>query len=209
MLDLRPGHPHDPVRSIHRMNHDTLVTSYIGMVLLTLLMNCEWSEVKIAQACPILCEPMDYVVHHVHGILKARTLVKVKVAQLCLTLWDHTDYTVHGILQARIVEWVAIPFSRGSSQPRDWTWISHITGRFFTVCAHREAQWTNSDALLLKTTFYADLISSSLVLFQSAFQDTIYIKNHVFLGCSWLWWFYRIFFLNYLVSFKEYQSGIL
>ena len=44
--------------------------------------------------------------------------VKVKVAQLCLTLCDPMDYTVHGILQARILEWVAISFSRGSSQPR-------------------------------------------------------------------------------------------
>ena len=44
--------------------------------------------------------------------------VKVKVAQLCLTLCDSVDctYTVHGILQARILEWVAFPFSRGSSQ---------------------------------------------------------------------------------------------
>ena len=43
--------------------------------------------------------------------------VKVKVAQSCLTLCDPVDYTVHGILQARILEWVAVPFSRGSSQP--------------------------------------------------------------------------------------------
>ena len=41
--------------------------------------------------------------------------VKVKVTQSCLTLWDPMDYTVHGILQARILEWVAIPFSRVSS----------------------------------------------------------------------------------------------
>ena len=39
----------------------------------------------------------------------------------CWTLWDPTDYTAHGILQARILEWVAVPFSRASSQPRDWT----------------------------------------------------------------------------------------
>ena len=42
-------------------------------------------------------------------------LMKVKVAQSCLTLCDPTDYTVHGILQARILEWVAVPFSRGIS----------------------------------------------------------------------------------------------
>ena len=43
----------------------------------------------------------------------------VKFAQLCPTLYDPMDYTVHGILQARILEWVAFPFSRESSQPRD------------------------------------------------------------------------------------------
>ena len=47
--------------------------------------------------------------------------MKVKVAQLCLTLCDSRDYTVQGILQARTLEWVAFPFSRGSSQPRDQT----------------------------------------------------------------------------------------
>ena len=47
--------------------------------------------------------------------------VKVKVAQLCPTLCNSTDYTVHGIVQARILQWVAIPFSRGSSQPRSST----------------------------------------------------------------------------------------
>ena len=46
---------------------------------------------------------------------------QVKVAQLCPTLCDPMDYTVHEILQARILEWVAFPFSRGSSQPRDQT----------------------------------------------------------------------------------------
>ena len=54
-----------------------------------------------------------------------------------LTLCDPMDYTVHGILQARILEWVAFLFSRGSSQPRDRTQISHTAGRFFTSWATR------------------------------------------------------------------------
>ena len=58
--------------------------------------------------------------------------VKVKVAQLCPTLCDPMDYTVHGILQARILEWVAFPFSRQPSQARDRTQVSHIAGGFFT-----------------------------------------------------------------------------
>ena len=69
--------------------------------------------------------------------------MKVKVAQLCLTLWDPMDYSspdssVHGISQARIVEWVAIPFSRGSSQLRDPTRVSLIADSFFTLWATRE-----------------------------------------------------------------------
>ena len=60
----------------------------------------KWSEVKVAQLCPTLCNPMDY--------------------------------TVHGTLQARILEWVAFPFSRESSQPRDQTQVSSIVGGFFT-----------------------------------------------------------------------------
>ena len=58
--------------------------------------------------------------------------VKVKVAQLCPTLCDPMDYTVHGVLQAKILEWVAFPSSWGSSQPRDRTQVSLIAGRFFT-----------------------------------------------------------------------------
>ena len=57
---------------------------------------------------------------------------KVKVAQSCPTLCDPMDCIVHGILQARILEWVAIPFSRGSSQPRDRTQVSSTAGEFFT-----------------------------------------------------------------------------
>ena len=58
--------------------------------------------------------------------------VKVKIDQSCLTLCDPMDHTVHGILQARILEKVALPFSRRSSQPRDWTQVSCIAGGFFT-----------------------------------------------------------------------------
>ena len=65
--------------------------------------------------------------------------MKVKAAQSCPTLCDPMDYTVHGILQARILEWVAFPFSRGSSQPRDRTQVPFIAGRFFTSWTTREA----------------------------------------------------------------------
>ena len=65
-----------------------------------------------------------------------------EVAQSCPTLWDPVDLpgsSVHGILQARILEWVAISFSKGSSQPRDRTQVSHTAGRRFNLWATREA----------------------------------------------------------------------
>ena len=63
--------------------------------------------------------------------MMVKVKVKVKVAQSCPTLCDSMDL-VHRILQARILEWVAFPFSRGSSQPRDQTQVSCTAGRFFT-----------------------------------------------------------------------------
>ena len=65
----------------------------------------------IAQSCPILCKPMDY---------------------------NLSGSSVHEILQARIRKWVAIPFSSGSSWPREWTQVSCITSRIFTVWVTRE-----------------------------------------------------------------------
>ena len=77
-------------------------------------------------------------------------LCQVKGAQSCPTLCNPMDYRVHGILQARILEWVAVPFSRGSSQLRNQTRVSHIAGGFFTSWATREAQehWSGSLFLL-------------------------------------------------------------
>ena len=58
----------------------------------------------------------------------------------CVQLCNPMDYIVHGILQPRKLEWVAFPFSRGSSQPRNQTLVSLIAGRLFTSRATREAQ---------------------------------------------------------------------
>ena len=70
----------------------------------------------------------------------SQTLWLVLTAQSCLTLCNPINCSppsssIHGILQARTLEWIAIPFSRGSSQPRDWTRVFCIAGRFFTVWA--------------------------------------------------------------------------
>ena len=69
----------------------------------------KWSEV--AQSCPTPCDPVD-----------------------C----SPPGFSVHGSLQVRILEWVAISFSRGSSRPRDQTWVSCIAGGFFTIWTTRE-----------------------------------------------------------------------
>ena len=76
------------------------------------------------------------------------------IAQSCLTLCDPMDCSspgssAHGILQARVWEWVAISFSRGSSRHRDWTWISCTAGRFFTISATREAHYLVTISLAL------------------------------------------------------------
>ena len=77
---------------------------------------------------------------HEHSCSIRYGCVCVFIAQSCLTLCDPMNcspagFSVHRILQARILESIAIPFSRGTSQSRDRTLVSCIAGRFFTVCA--------------------------------------------------------------------------
>ena len=86
----------------------------------------------------------------IHTIFNCR--YQVLVAQLCLTLCDPMDCSppgssVHRILQARILEWVAIPFCGGSSPPRDWTQVCWAAGRFFTIWATREVLWVSKGNL--------------------------------------------------------------
>ena len=80
--------------------------------------------------------------------------VESEVAQSCLTLWDPMDCSlpgssVHGIFQARVLEWVATSFSRGSSQLRDRTWVSHIAGRLYPL-SHQGSHWKTGFALPAK-----------------------------------------------------------
>ena len=108
--------------------------------------------------------------------------VKVKVTQSCPTLCNPMDYTVHGILEARMLEWVPFPFSRGSVQPRDWTQVSHIAGRFFTSWAIRV---------------------SSLSLFQQIFLTQELHQG--LLHCKQIFFFF--FFLSVELSGKPEPSG--
>ena len=94
--------------------------------------------------------------------------------QACATFWDPMDCSlpgssVHGILRARILVWVAISFSRGSSQPRDRTWVSCIVGRFFTI-------WATKESLIYIPYIY---------LFHPFF-DGIYIYTHIYIYSSQL-----------------------
>ena len=97
----------------------------------------EWYDnirILIVVICVFIekCLDLSYIYVTFHNKMK------VKVSQLCLTLCNSMDCTVHGNLQARILEWGAIPFSRRSSKPRDRTQVSCIASRFFTSWATRE-----------------------------------------------------------------------
>ena len=87
---------------------------------------------------------VSFSIYMILSVLKYES----EVTQLCPTLCDPMDCSipgssVHGIFQARILEWVAISFFRGSSWPRDWTWVSHVAGRCFTI-------WATGEALIFK-----------------------------------------------------------
>ena len=94
------------------------------------------------------------------------------------TLCDPMDYTDDGILQARVLEWVAVPFSRGSSQPKDQTQVSCIGGGFFTSWATREAQeyWSGSvfflQRIFLTQELNWGLLHCRWILYQLSFQGS-------------------------------------
>ena len=91
--------------------YDHLGKTLLASVLLHSVLQAQ-SESEVAQSCPTFCDPMD---------------------------WSLPGSSVHRIFQAIVLEWIAISFSRGSSQPRDQTRVSHIVDRRFTIWATREA----------------------------------------------------------------------
>ena len=97
---------------------------------------CIYILVLVIQSCPTLCDPMDCSL---------------------------SGSSVHGILQARILERVSMPSSRGSSQPGDWTWVSCITSKFFTIWATREAHtYIYKLRTLFVLLFSLSIVSNSL-----------------------------------------------
>ena len=98
---------------------------------------------------------------------------------MCLTLCDPTDYTVHGILQARILERVAVPFSRGSFQPRDRTQVSRIAGGFFTVESQGKPKNTGVGSLsLLQQIFLTQECNQGLLHHRRILYQLSYQGNH-------------------------------
>ena len=94
------------------MMWDTHFSTHTWSFIGTVMTNWAWVLDKSLQSCPTLCDPAD-----------------------C----SPPGFFDHGLLQARILEWIAMPSCRGSSWPRDWTWVSWTAGRFFTIWATREA----------------------------------------------------------------------
>ena len=128
------------------------------------------------------------------SLSKLRELVMEREAW---RLWDTKEsdttvtelnwyYTVHGILQAQILEWVAFPFSRGTSQPRDWTQVSCIVGRFFTSWA------TKATGV------------GSLSLLQQIFQTQE--LNQCLLHCRWI--LYQLGHFNRLIILSLWRIGL-
>ena len=128
----------------------------------------------------------------------------MSVAQSYPTLGNPMDcsllgFSVHWILQARILEWVAIPFSRGSSQPRDQTRVSHITGRFFTI-------WVTRIFLILINWLSAGNLD---VFFKKGFLSVWSLGKEMHLCDSSFFFFffcnfYFIYFFFSLFFFSEF-----
>ena len=121
------------------------------------------------------------------------------VAQLCLTLGKSMDCrppgsSVHGILQARILEWVDVPFSRGSFQPRDRTKASCIAGGFLTVWAMREPHMCVSPSLYIYICMYIYAFFPLLNICHLVFKDF----QALFLSQSWT--FFPLFPFSLLCS---------
>jgi len=104
----------------------------------------------------------------------------------CLTLCNPVDYTVHGILQARILEWVAYPFSSGSSWPRNQTRVSHTAGKFFISWATREALSYLSIYLIICLSIHLIFYHLSnylpviyLIIYPSTHPSIVYLSIHI------------------------------
>ena len=133
--------------------------------------------------CPASCIGLALIIYFTFVDIHESESRSV-VSDLC----DPMDYTVHGILQARVLEWVAFPFSRGSSQLRDWTQVSCIAGRFFTAEPQGKPKNIGVGSLsLLQGIFLTQesnqgLLHCGWILYQLSHQGNLVI--YMFQCCS-------------------------
>ena len=141
--------------------------------------------------------------------------MKVK---LCPTLCDPMDYTVHGILQARLLEWVAFPFSRGSFQHRDWTQISRIAGWFFirwatgityisckSFCSWALGCFCWSPFHLVEGDFWCFFSAKSVTQIKSIYKQFSCLQTEkISLLCKY--WFLLVQMLDIMLSADDWSS---
>ena len=156
-----------------------LIQRYIAYVCFYFLFR---SIIKLATQCTgkerMLLDSqsnLNFITFEVH---EPKVLMKVLFVQSCPTLCDPMDCSpsgssVHGILQARILEWVVIPFSREPSWLGDWTWVPCIGYRFFTVWATREPK------IITKA------LGAPVFLFHRYFVTFKYKKTRKIAFCTW------------------------
>ena len=158
-------------------------------LLATIDIRLKWSSQPRSSQLPELkLLKKSYLLTHSSSPTIWRLNVKVLVVQSCLTLCNAMDYSppgslVRGIFQARILDWGAVPFSRGSSQPRNWTWVSSIAGGIFIV-------WTTGEA---KT---ADVVDAKWTTVKTAGNNSHLVKLKVLSISRQSWenlWYLRAF----------------
>ena len=130
------------------MLHQLLKQNFVLLVLSYMSIITQWRSIEDVS----LTSYCFYFSASVIGCINSEK--ESEVAQLCPTLCDPIGCSlpgssVHGIFQAKILEWLAIPFSRGSSWARDWTMISCVAGRLFTIWATRETHILDVKTTLL------------------------------------------------------------
>ena len=127
------------------------------------------------------CETWSYCLTHSYHLEMVCVKVKVKVAQSCPTLCNPMGYTVHGILQARILEWVAFPFSRGSSQSMDRTQVSPLQAD--SLPAEPQGGWPGVGSLSFLQWIFPtqesnrDLLHCRQILYQVSDQGCPCVKE--------------------------------
>ena len=118
---------------IHLANHNVFSAQNHILLLSRWFSTVEGGRSPLQVGCVCVCVCVGV---HTHMCVSCSVMFN---CLWCYRLYSPPGSSVHGILQARILEWVAIPFAKGSSWSRDWTWVSCIAGRFFTVWVIREA----------------------------------------------------------------------